>query len=75
MPWPDDYILYSINVEDVRRVAEEEGFRELTDGEVKAIGDKMGDYIGWYDAVLATIQEIAPDATNTPEDEDNGEHE
>ncbi len=61
MPWPDDYNLYFISVEDVRRVAEEEGFRELTDDEIKAIGDKMGDYIEWYDAVLMVILDVAPD--------------
>ena len=57
MPWPDDYNLYYVSVEDVRRVAEEEGLRELTDEEIQQIGDKMGDYIEWYDAVLMAIQE------------------
>jgi hypothetical protein len=70
MSWPDDYILYSISVEDVRLVAEEEGLRELTDDEIKRIGDKIGDYIGWYDAALMAIREVAPDAANTKEDDD-----
>lgn len=70
MPWPDDYILYSINVEDVRRVAEDEELRELTDDEIKAIGDKMGDYIDWYDAVLMAIREIVPDIEKDSDDED-----
>ena len=63
MPWPDDYIIYSISVEDIRQVAEEEEFRELTDDEIKRIGDKVGDYIGWYDAVRMAIQDIAPDVS------------
>lgn len=71
MPWPDDYIVYSICVEDIRRVAEEEEFRELTDDEIKRIGDKIGDYIDWHDALLMAIQEVAPDVINTTDDEDN----
>jgi hypothetical protein len=72
MPWPDDYILYSINVEDVRRVAEEEGFRKLTDKEIKQIGDKVGDHIEWHDAVLTAIREVAHDVDdNSQEDGDD----
>lgn len=67
MPWPDDYILYSISVEDIRQVAEEEEFRELTDEEIKRVGDKIGDYIGWYDAALMAIKEVAPDVANNKE--------
>jgi len=70
VPLPDDYSLYSISVEDIRRAAEEEGFRELTDEEIKRVGDKIGDYIGWYDAALMAIREIAPDVANTKEDDD-----
>lgn len=73
MPWPDDYVLYSINVEDICRVAEEEGFRKLTDKEIKQVGDKIGDYIGWYDAALMTIKEVAPDVVNTSNDENEKE--
>jgi hypothetical protein len=62
MAWPDDYVLYSINVEDVREVAREEGLREFTDDEIKAISERLGDYIDWYDAILLAIQDVAPDA-------------
>jgi hypothetical protein len=68
MPWPDDYILYSISVEDVRQVAEEEGLRVLTDDEIKRIGDKVGDHIGWYEAVQMAIQEVVPDTANSSKD-------
>lgn len=72
MPWPDDYILYSISVEDIRQVAEDEEFRELTDDEIKRIGDKVGDYIGWHEAVLMAIQEAVPDVgENSEENEDD----
>lgn len=65
MPWPDDYILYSINVEDVRRVAEEEGYRKLTDKQIKLIGNKLGDNIDWHEAVLMAIQETVNDTTDS----------
>jgi len=68
MPWPDDYILYSISVEDVRQVAEEESLREFTDEEIKRIGDKVGDYVDWYEAVRMAIQEVVPDAANSSEE-------
>ncbi len=70
MPLPDDSTLYSIRVEDIRQVVEEEEFRKLTDEEIKRVGDKIGDYIGWYDAALMAIREVAPDVANTKK-EDN----
>lgn len=70
MPWPDDYILYSINVEDVRRVAEEEELRELTDEEIQQIEDKLGDHIDWYEAVLVAIHEVIPDIGEESEEEE-----
>ena len=71
MSWPDDYAIYSISVEDIRQVAEEEGLRELTDDEIKLVGDKVGDYIGWYDAVLMAIQDVAPDADRDSEENED----
>ena len=75
MPWPDDYILYSISVEDIRQVVEDEEFRELTDEEIKRVGDRIGDYIGWYDAALMAIREVVPDVANTKEEDDEEEAE
>jgi hypothetical protein len=71
MPWPNDYILYAISVEDVREAIVDEGLRELTDDEIKAIGDKLGDYINWYDALLIAIQEVAPDVLDSNEEEED----
>ncbi|MDH5769117.1 MAG: hypothetical protein OEZ31_09190, partial [Nitrospirota bacterium] len=47
---------YSINIEDVQNVAEEELGRELTEKELKIVEDKVGDYIDWYSAIDFTIQ-------------------
>jgi hypothetical protein len=49
-------IIYSINIEDVQNVAEEELARKLTKNELKIIEDKIGDYIDWYGAIDTVIQ-------------------
>jgi hypothetical protein len=49
-------IIYSINIEDVQNVAEEELERKLTKKEVKIIEDKLGDYIDWYSAIDFAIR-------------------
>ena len=49
-------IIYSINIEDVQNVAEEELGRKLTKKELKIIEDKLGDYIDWYSAIDITLK-------------------
>jgi len=49
-------VIYSLNVEDVQNVAEQELDRELTKKELKIVEDKVGDYIDWYSAIDMTIQ-------------------
>ena len=49
-------IIYSINIEDVQNVAEEELGRKLTKKELKIIEDKLGDYIDWYSAIDMAIK-------------------
>jgi hypothetical protein len=50
---------YSINIEDVQNVAEEEIGRKLTKKELKIIEDKLGGYIDWYGAIdIAVKNEI-----------------
>ncbi|MBI5213033.1 MAG: hypothetical protein HY957_06630 [Nitrospirae bacterium] len=48
-------IIYSINIEDVQNVAEEELGRKLNNKELKIIEDKIGDCIDWYESILFTI--------------------
>ena len=48
-------IIYSINIEDVQNVAEQEFERELTEKELKVIQNKIGDYIDWYEAINMAI--------------------
>ena len=51
-------VIYSINIEDVQNVAEQEIERKLTAKELRLVEDKVGDYINWYEAILNTINEL-----------------
>lgn len=50
-------VIYSINIEDIKTVAEEELGRKLNRNELKIVEDKIGDYIDWHEAILAAINE------------------
>ena len=50
-------IIYSLNVEDIQRVARQEKGRELVIEEIDKIKDLIGEYINWYDAILNSINE------------------
>lgn len=49
-------IIYSLNIEDVQNVAEQEFEKELSVKELKIVEDKIGDYIDWYGAIEMTIR-------------------
>lgn len=51
-------IIYSINIEDVQNVAEQELDRKLTEEELRLVEDRLGDYVGWYEAILHAIDEL-----------------
>jgi len=51
-------IIYSINIEDVQNVAEQELDRKLTEEELRLVEDRLGDYVGWYEAILNAIDEL-----------------
>lgn len=57
-------IIYSINIEDVQTVAEEELGRELTDDELKFVEDKIGDYIDWYDTISLAFSYLNNDKSD-----------
>lgn len=48
-------IIYSINIEDIQNVAEQELGRELKEKELQVIENKIGDYIDWYEAINMAI--------------------
>jgi len=53
-----DKIVYSINVEDIQSVAEEQLGRELTEKEVNFVGDRLGDHIDWYDSICFALNDL-----------------
>jgi hypothetical protein len=53
-----DRIIYSINVEDLQNVADQELDRELTDKELEFIENRLGDYVDWYGAIASAIGEL-----------------
>lgn len=50
-------IIYSINIEDVQNVANQDLGRDLNDDELKLIEDKIGDYIDWFGAISNAISD------------------
>lgn len=48
-------IVYSLNVEDVQKVALEELGRELTAKEIELIEEAIADNINWFDAISNAI--------------------
>jgi len=58
----NDYILYSINVEDAQNVANEIIDRDLTDDEIKKVEERMGDYFPhWFDLLEMAIDDVVND--------------
>ncbi len=50
-------IIYSLNIEDIQMVAEQEIDRELTIEEIKQIEDSIAEKINWYEAIADTIHQ------------------
>jgi len=47
--------VYELSVEDLQVVAREVLDRELTDEEIAAVGNSVGDYIDWFQAIENAI--------------------
>jgi hypothetical protein len=60
-----DRIVYSINVEDLQNVAEQELDRELSEKEIRFIEERLGDYIDWYGAIASTLNEVMKKQSKT----------
>jgi len=50
-------VIYSLNIEDVQNVAEQEFDIKLSQKELKIVEDKIGDYIDWYEAISFAIKD------------------
>ena len=51
-------IIYSLNVEDLQTVANDEILRDLTEEEIKMVEENVGDYISWYQAISLAISDM-----------------
>lgn len=51
-------IMYSINSEDIQNVARQATDRTLTEEELKFVAEKLGDYVGRYEAIVQAIGEL-----------------
>jgi hypothetical protein len=51
-------IIYSIDIEDIQNLAEQELVRELTNKEIPFIEQRLGDYFDWYGAIASAINEL-----------------
>ena len=49
--------VYEISVEDLQEVAKEALDRELTEHELTAVGNRVGDYIDWFQAIENAIND------------------
>lgn len=67
MALPDEQIVYTLRVEDIRNVVEQEGLRELSDTEIREIEDKLGDEIDWYECILSAIRRAVPKISGNQE--------
>ena len=50
-------IIYSINIEDAQKVADEILNRKLTTEELEIIENEVGDYISWFEAIEEVIKQ------------------
>ena len=48
-------IIYSLNVEDLQTVANDELLRDLTEEEIEIVEENLGDFISWYQAISLAI--------------------
>jgi len=51
-------VVYSINVEDIQKSAEELIGRDLKSDEIRLVENTLGDYINWFDAISRAIDDV-----------------
>lgn len=54
----NEKIVYSVNIEDIQNVANQELDRDLTEEELKKVEDKLGDYFDWYGSIQECINDV-----------------
>ena len=66
----DDEEVYSVTVEDIRRVVEEEGHAPLTDEQLNRVADEFAELLPWYDTIIMALQNCFPDSGANDQDKD-----
>lgn len=54
-------IFYSLNIEDIQTVANDELGRDLTEDEIKLVIEEVCDNLGWYDTISNAIMNQIPE--------------
>ena len=65
MKTANEETVYKISVEDLQQVAKEVLERELTSEEIAAVGNAVGDYIDWFQAIENAIYDCVSDKQPT----------
>ena len=59
-------IIYSINVADIKNVAQEEFGRDPTDREIKFVENRLCNYIDWYNAISLALTDFNNEKESLP---------
>jgi predicted transcriptional regulator len=51
-------VIYSLNVEDLQTVANDELARDLSEEEIRIVEENVADYITWYQAISLAITDM-----------------
>lgn len=65
-----DEAIYWISKGDIQEIMHKEWGRDLSEREMAAVADKIGDYIPWHEATLSAIEDVI--ALTLNESNDNG---
>jgi len=56
--------VYKLSIEDLQYVASEVLERELTSEEIAAVGNTVGDYLDWFQAIESAIYRCIPSGSH-----------
>ncbi len=59
-------IVYSINLDDIKNVAQEEFGRDPTDREIKFVENRLYNYIDWYNAISLALTDFNNEKESLP---------
>jgi len=63
-----DEAIYWISKGDIQEIMHKEWGRDLSEREMVAVADKIGDYIHWHEATLSAIEDVIAPTLNESND-------